>query len=58
MAKNDDDQVLTTLQTLLIVQLSQAGLSNDDIRAVVGVAKERVNEVCKYLNKRRRGKKG
>ena len=53
-----EDPVLETMRNLLIVQLAQAKLGVEDIRKVLGVAKERVNEVYRYLPsdlKRRKG---
>ena len=42
------------LRDMLIVQLGLAGLSQHEIREIVGVDIHRVNRIVKYLIKRRK----
>ena len=52
--KPDNEAVLRALQTLLIVQLAEAGLDNHTIRKIVGVDLRRVTAVATMLKKKRK----
>ena len=48
----ETDALLKTLQTLLRVNLAQAGLDNHTIRKIVGVDLKRVTAVASLLKKK------
>lgn len=49
-----DDPTRDLLQDMLIVQLSLAGVSQANIRAIVGCSMDRVNRIGKYLKRKPR----
>ncbi len=52
MAKESDAQLVSLLQLILIVELAKAGISQKDIRDIVGGDIRRVNKVAKHFKKR------
>lgn len=55
--KGENDALLKTLQTLLIVQLAQADVPGGSIRRIAGVGMNRVTHVVKSLKKKGKRKK-
>jgi len=52
--KSENESILKTLQTLLIVQLAQAGVDSRSIRRIAGVNMNRVTNVLKNLKTKRK----
>lgn len=52
MAKNEQKQTTDELlQDIMIIQLAQSGLTQHQIREIVGVHINRVNRIAKYFKK-------
>ena len=52
--KKKDTVLEDLLRDLIIIQLGQAGLTQHEIREIVGVDINRVNRIVKYLRKGRK----
>jgi len=55
--KTEETTILSTLQDLLIFQMSSAGVPQTQIRKAVGLDMNRVNRIAKLVKKSKKNKK-
>ncbi len=56
MTRNPEDEIVELLRNLLIVQLKLANIPHDNIRAIAGCSKDKVNEIAGLLIPSKRSK--